>query len=888
VNAAAFPLLSPLEDAVSVRDYGHKAASLARLIRDGLPVPAGLVLPDALLQEHLDRCGLAAELDALQAKLGSLDRDALREAASRIREAIVATELDPGLRAELAAQHARRWQGRLLAVRSSAAGEDSLQASFAGQLESFLGVGSVEELGHAVRRTWASLWSERALLYARHKGMRLRRMGVIVQEQVDASLSGVLFTRDPLDGQGDRMLVEYCSGLGEALVGGAITPSRLRIARDDLTLSPVEPAAEGSELGPAQRRGIRALAHMALDIERRRGVPQDVEWSIDALGEPRLLQARPVSTAGPRREPGPAAALVHWSNANIAENFPEPVSPFLYSVVRPGYTAYFRNLALGFGLSRLRVEAMRDALEDLVGLHGGRLYYNLTNIHRVMRLAPGGRWLVRSFNLFVGAADVPEAPLPSMGRLRRAAEGLRIFACTTWQYLWVQRRVQAFERRANEFARRTHPDLLPQKPAAELSRDLRRFLEIRLEQWNDAALADAAAMVCYGLLKAQLARGLDGGDDAALHNDLLKGLPDLASAVPVTKLWQLAQDLRQDPVLAALLERHAADAVLARLDEPQFRPLRERLDAYLDTWGFRSSGELMLTTPTPRENPLPVLRLLQAYLRETGTSPDAVSRRQARSREAATAAVAARLTRWRAGRALFPLTRAGRFRVLLRATQGAIRLRERARMKQALLYTRLRHVALAIGDRLVQDGAIAEREDVFFLTTAEVGGLLAGESPQGETPASSVVARRARHELCRTQSPPDHLALAPGEQWSAAGASPAAAAGAAQEGCLRGSSACGGVATGRAAVVLDVAEADRLEAGQILVTRQTDPGWAAVFFLTGGLVIERGGMLSHGAIIAREYGIPAVVGVPDATRLIGDGDTLRVDGDHGTVHLLRH
>jgi pyruvate,water dikinase len=281
-----------------------------------------------------------------------------------------------------------------------------------------------------------------------------------------------------------------------------------------------------------------------------------------------------------------------------------------------------------------------------------------------------------------------------------------------------------------------------------------------------------------------------------------------------------------------------------------------------------------------------VLRLLQAYLRETTTSPDAMSRKQAAAREATTAAVAARLTGWRPGHALFPLTRASRFLALLRATQGAIKLRERARMKQALLYTRLRHVALAIGDRLVQRGLFSDRADVFFLTTTEVDDLLADAVLDGESAAARVATRRAEFERFRTQTPPDCLALAPGEQWSAAaGENPATGV---QTGdYLRGNSACGGVATGTAAVVLDVAEADRLEAGQILVTRQTDPGWAAVFFLTSGLVIERGGMLSHGAIIAREYGIPAVVGVPDATRLIGNGDKLRVDGDHGIVQLIR-
>ncbi len=876
--------LLSLEDAFSSGELGNKAVSLGRLLRDGLPVPRGVVIPDRTLQAHLLRCGVAEDVGTLLDGLDRLGRDEIRDTSRRIRERIEVTALHQALRDELASHHASHWFGKVLAVRSSAAAEDSLHASFAGQLDSFLRINSLEEIETAVRRTWASLWSERSLLYARQKGLRPRCMGVVLQEQVDARLSGVLFTRDPLDEQSDWMLAEYCSGLGEALVSGAMTPASLRIARHDLELQAAPQSGTGLDLDPVYRRGLQAIARMALEIEARGATPQDIEWSIDGNGAPWLLQARPISMTA--RQQVPAPAQVHWSNANIAENFPEPVSPFLYSLVKPGYTAYFRNLALGFGLSRERVHRMSDALENLVGLHAGRLYYNLTNIHTVLRLAPGGRWLVRSFNLFVGATEIPETSLAAMGPMERLREALRILARTTWQYLWIQRRVQSFERRVDEFARETQPDLLPGKSTGELRRDLQRFLEIRLGQWNDAALADAAAMVCYGLLKAQLASSLGAGDDVGLHNDLLKGLPGLASSEPVMKLWELAQGLRNDPDLQALFEENDVETIFARLGEPDGQGFRARLDSYLDRWGFRSSGELMLTTPTPHENPLPVLRLLQAYLRETTTSPEAMSRRQAAAREATTAAVTARLTGWWPGRVLFPLTRASRFLVLLRATQGAIKLRERARMKQALLYTRLRHVALAIGDRLVQRGLFSDRADVFFLTTAEVDDLLADAVLDGESAAARVTARRAEFERFRTQTPPDCLALAPGEQWSAAaGEAPVTEV---QTGdYLRGNSACGGVATGTAAVVLDVAEADRLKAGQILVTRQTDPGWAAVFFLTGGLVIERGGMLSHGAIIAREYGIPAVIGVPDATRLIGNGDKLRVDGDHGIVHLIR-
>jgi pyruvate,water dikinase len=288
----------------------------------------------------------------------------------------------------------------------------------------------------------------------------------------------------------------------------------------------------------------------------------------------------------------------------------------------------------------------------------------------------------------------------------------------------------------------------------------------------------------------------------------------------------------------------------------------------------------MLTTPTPQEDPRPLLRLLQAYVQADVQSPDELSRIQQREREATTTQVAARLS---AGRAR-------RFRWLLAATQGAIQLRERARMKQALLYTRLRHIALHLGDRLVEQGVLGCRDDIFFLTTDEVLERVAARpaiEPGDAYPdlTELIETRRCALDSAATEAPPDIIVLARGASWSpATAARPATGAGPPAR-HLTGNGACGGSATGVATVVLDVAQSNRVQAGQILVTRQTDPGWATVFFLVRGLVIERGGMLSHGAIIAREYGIPAVVGVPNATRLIADGERIHVDGDKGIVEL---
>ncbi len=858
---------------------GGKAFNLARLQRLNVPTPRGSVIPDGVFQRHLVNAGVLEDIQRLGQALDTLPEPAIVAASTAIRQRIAVTALEPELTRALADTWATQWHSQRLAVRSSAVGEDCAQTSFAGQLDSFLNVDSGSALHTAIKATWSSAFAPPALLYARHHRLRVEHMGVIVQPQVNAQLSGVLFTRDPSGRREGAMVAEYCTGLGEQLMNGSITPSRLCIDRSDLLVQLEYAAGQEDALDAATIRTIQGIARIGLRLESSDGVAQDLEWCIDGDGQALIVQARPA------RQLPTAASRVHWTNANIAENFPDPVSPLLFSIVKPGYSAYFRNLGLGFGVSRRRLRAMEEPLKNIVGLQGGRLYYNLTNIHALLQMMPAGRQLVAAFNLFVGAAQIPAPPVTALNPVTKALEAARIGVAIGWQYLFIQRRLARFEHRVDRFAGSTRRAQLANKSATALAVDLERFLTIRLTQWNDAALADTAAMVCYGLLKAQLARGLAGSDQTAIHNDLLKGLPGLASAAPVSRLWALSRQIEGDPALLALFTGHSAEQILHRLSrDPVCRNFSRSFADYLEHWGFRSSGELMLTAVTPEENPRPLLRLLQAYVVAPAASPEDLTRIQRRQREAATARVAAQLSPARCWRWVPLASRASRFRILLAATQGAIKLRERARMKQALLYTRLRHIALALGDRLTASGVLRHREDVFLLTVHELLDLAMNRAKNSHDLEQRLESRRAALAQHQTENPPDRLALAAGEQYQ-----PSAATVSDQDAGpvhkLHGSGACGGSALGRAAVVLDVANAHRVQAGQILVTRQTDPGWASVFFLVQGLVIERGGMLSHGAIIAREYGIPAVVGVPSATRLIHDGDQIRVDGDHGCVEL---
>jgi pyruvate,water dikinase len=881
------------------------------MLRLGLPVPDGFVVTDAAFRELLGGNGLGEQIGSLCRPLEARDPEGLRRASRLIRDLVTGSEVPEQVRREASKLRRRLLPGATLAVRSSGVGEDSECASFAGQLDSLLDVGPAEELGPALIVCWASYWSERSLFYQLSRGIELGGMGVVVQEQVRSRISGVLFTEAPSASYGGRgaLLGEYCFGLGGDLVSGRISPGRFSISRAGFGWrrheAPDQPAPE-EDACLFNDALMSALARAGLELEKEFGSPQDIEWTIDRDGRLFFLQSRPITVSAAavsdsgsveRDEAArPEQPRVHWSNANVSENFPGPISPLLYSIASLGYYHYFRNLARAFGIAPRRIRAMEHPLRNLIGVHGARIYYNLTNIHTVLAMAPFGGRLSESFNQFVGAAGTPARPQraagsngPRRGRAAQLLELCVVAARTTWQYLVLSRRVEAFEATADEFARRTEPAELSERSLPVLLEDLRSFLDIRCNRWTNASLADCASMVCYGLLKALLARAFPSSDQGALHNTLLKGLTDIVSSKPAARLWDLSRHIREDAALSALFSSKENGKILALLrEEEEFAPFMREFERFLRNWGFRCSGELMLTVPSFEEDPLGLVEILKSYAGLGGESPVEVLRRQERQRNIETARVMEELGRRKAlpwvPRRLQPLF----VKMVLRATHRSISLRERARLKQALLYSRCRRIVLAMGDRLTALGHLRRREDVFLLTVQELDQLVRGGAMFPRQVKALVEMRQAAHDSLSAMSPPDAFSLPEGAYLAGPGGAPAPEgpeSEAIRAGEMSGIGACGGRVTARAAVLEDLSESHLVSAGDVLVTRQTDPGWGPVFFLIGGLILERGGMLSHGSILAREYGIPSVVGLKEATRRIQQGRKVCVDGDRGVVRF---
>lgn len=888
------PLVVPLRalDRADLSLAGGKAANLGEMLRGGLPVPDGFCVTTAAYAEVAAGAGIGPLLDELAATPAT-DGERLRELAARVAAALRDAPIPPGIVRAIREAAGALGPETPVAVRSSATAEDLPFASFAGLQDTMLHVVGSEAVLAAVRRCWASLWTERATVYRARNGIDQRgvRLAVVVQRMVDARMAGVLFTADPIDGRRGRAVIDASFGLGEAVVSGAVNPDHYAV--DAATGTILERrlgdkrVAIVAETGGGVRRVVaatdddrsalsdgqlRELARLGQRAEALFGSPQDVEFAIDAEGAIWLVQSRPITTLFPLPADAPRDPddLRVYFSINVAQGVFRPFTPMGEQALR-----MFASAAAG-----MAGVPPADAATGPGVLHtaANRLFLDATG---AVRSKPGRRVLLG----LLGQGEARSAdllrPLTADPRLavrptpRRAfVVAARLLAATRLPLRVVgalanparaRGRLQALETAIRE-------DPGPPPDAGVAARI--GYAERALLRWPPRILAAALPVMLAGVGSFALANRLLGDLATADERDAVKrALPHNPTTEMDLALWDLARQAAADPEVAAWLRGRSAEDLardFARGAVPD--GFGSAFAAFLARYGHRAVAEIDLGVPRWAEDPAPLFTVLANHLRlEPGQAPpDARFREAARRAEATAAEIserAARRSPWR-GRAV---------RFLLGRGRELAGLREMPKFLFVLLLARVRADLARVGDDLARVGRIDRGDDVFFLTLPELRRLAAGSLPD---PRGLVRERRARHaeEMRRRHVP--RLLLSDGTE----PAEPAAAL-AERSGVLRGAAASAGRVAGRARVVFDPATA-HLDPGDILVAPSTDPGWTPLFLTAGGLVMEMGGAMSHGSVVAREYGIPAVVGVAGATGRIRDGQRVVVDGTAGTVELL--
>lgn len=885
-------LTMPL-NAVRLKDLprvGGKAAHLGEMIAAELPVPPGFVVTTDACRQFMQSDPLIC--DALQRLEGCDQRDpaALRAAAEEVRGKLAAIPLPDNVADAITAALAPE-PGCARAVRSSATVEDLPEASFAGQHDSFLNMLGRDAVLDAVKRCWLSLFSERAISYRMRKGIAPGRaqMAVIVQQLIAADAAGVMFTTDPAGGNSDAILIEAAFGLGETVVQGKVTPDRvevsrseLRVVRRDTGLKLVRIIAAKNGVCEQQLAADKAaapvlndeaaakLARLGLEVERVLGGPLDIEWGVRG-GEFWLLQARPVTTLPQGRQSSFEDRQV-WTNANVGEALPDVVTPMTLSVFRPLVREAWRGVLGAVGIQ------FRE--EQWIGLVAGRVYFNYSTVCALGRRVPGLRDRGVE-DLFGGRQDtmlalkqirISEADLPRIKVNRwRMAVGLPIFALGF--LLYSPRRgktLLASVRRANDELARIVPGSLSD---GELLTRIRASSGPEILSYSKMVKAFTFGLG-YSAILFGLCEQWFGPEGRSTANRLMAGIGDREHAETGYELWLLAeQAARESGIKDVVLSERAFTAFASRLEGcGGGRAFLAQWKAFMHRHGHHARGELELSNPRWSECPDFVLDMVRGYVEAINAGhASPIVRQEALSNQRVA------LEKKCVGGIGNPLKRTLLRLVLYRGRKGG-QFRDNIRSELIRQQAGLRQFLLELGRRLAARGRLADGNDVFFLEIEEV---LNGSLWDPGTDLRALVAgRRAIYEQNLKINPPpvvvgrfDPRAYVPD---------------AVDHGTkvFHGLGVSAGVATGRARVILRSDANERVLPGEILVAPFTDPGWTPYFVAAAGIVMDLGGMLSHGSIVAREYGIPAVVNVGPATQIIQTGQWLEVDADRGVVKVL--
>jgi rifampicin phosphotransferase len=880
-------------NSTSLALVGGKAANLGEMSRVGLPVPSGFCVTTISYALATEGGDLESVLDEL-ASTRADDVARLEGYATTVRERILALSIPIGVVEAIAEAYKALGNGEPIpvAVRSSATAEDLPFASFAGQQDTYLNMVGIEAVLDAVRRCWASLWTSRAVSYRASNGIdpRTVRLAVAVQRMVEAQVAGILFTANPLTGKRRQAVIDASPGLGEAVVSGAVNPDRFVVntptgeiverrlgdkriliqAAAGGSTQRIEKADSSSEPCLSDEQ-IRALAALGAKVEAHYKAPQDIEWAIDLANTLWLTQARPITTLYPLPPDAPETddILRVYFSVNVAQGVYRPFTPMGISAFR----VMFSSIATFLGLPPHDLLAGPSIVKEA----GYRLFADVTP---ALRTSFGRNLLGRIMGVMEARTGVvfqqlaadPRLSLVATPRWRLLRTMLSLLERSRAPFYMVQalfRPDVARTRVKGMVARlRTWNEASPEAtPAERLTAIEHFFLGNPARIFSSIIPVLISALGSYALA-SQLLEGLATDDE---KQTILRALPYNPTTEMDLALWSLAQQIQADPTAAQAVSETPAEQLALDYRKGTLPPtLQQGLAEFLRTYGHRGVAEIDLGLPRWSEDPTHILGVLANYLqlKNPELAPDVQFRRGAQEAEEMVTTLtrrAARKNRWRGVLVGFLLSR-------VRALAG---LREMPKFCLVTLLAGMRELLWPIGEELARAGRLDTAEDIFFITLQEARDALSGRDLRAaikERHASYEQELKRRHiprVLLSDGTDPETLAQAITTT----------------EDTLKGTPASAGTVTAKARVILNPAGA-RLEPGEILVAPSTDPGWTPLFLTASGLVMEMGGAMSHGAVVAREYGIPAVVGVYGATERITTGQRITIDGSSGMVSIL--
>jgi phosphohistidine swiveling domain-containing protein len=881
--------------AASLQWAGGKGSNLARLVQAGFPVPAGFIISTTAYRAFVADNHLTDVIDAALVKLTTDDPTQLETASTAIRAAFSAGQISANTAAAICAAHADL-NAPAVAVRSSATAEDLPDLSFAGQQDTYLNVVGTDALLSAVIDCWSSLWSARAVGYRLRNDINQNEvaLAVVVQVLVPSELSGVLFTANPLTGLLHETVIEATYGLGEALVSGQVVPDHFVVESNSgavisKTLGSkrvvtyakpgggVETVQRASETSPAPATlaqqtlsdlQILKLTQLGQQMQTLFAAPQDIEWAF-AAGQLYILQSRAITSLFPVPHIS-LDPLTVWFSFGAVQGLLGPITPLGRDVA----------LHIAAGAGRLFGASQSPETQTLFAVAGERIWIKLSDLIR----HPIGNRLFGSFLQLIE---------PSVAQiLTTLATDPRIGASKGKLTLRTMWRVAHFA--LPLIIPLLHNLCCPAQGRAKFDAQITNYLQIAQINPSTDRFVQLANIVSFirerianafpfllprfipifapSMVALNLLNKIFDADPLVL--EVTRGLPNNVTTEMDLALWQTAKTIRAAPDALRAMREHPAEELAESYLQQTLPPEAQTAIAhFMARYGMRGVGEIDFGQPRWREAPTVIIHTLQSYLNiDPAAAPDVLFARGAQAADAASTALAAQARRQFAGWFKEKLVRAA-----VRSIRLLMGVRESPKFFAIRLMGIARSALLTVGQAFVTAGTLDQADDLVFLQLSELTALAQAEQRDWK---ALCIERRAAYtrELRRRQVP--RVLLSDGRAfYEGLGATTDT------DTEISGSPVSPGCVEGVVHIVHNPA-GTQLAPGEILVCRGTDPAWTPLFMAAGGLVTEVGGMMTHGSVVAREYGIPAVVGVHQATTRLRDGQHIRIDGNTGKIMVL--
>ena len=891
-----------------INKLGGKAVNLSILSKNNFEVPKFFVISTGLFQRFIKENNLEEQIKNTINKINFENKISISRGSKQLQELFIKNRISTEDKRKILLQFnkiKKDTNSKYFAVRSSAVDEDNLNQSFAGQMDSFLFISKEQDLLNSMKKCWASLYSKRALSYRNISKIKQQNISiaVIVQEMIFGEISGVMFTANPLNNNLDQIIINSTYGIGEGIVSGQldtdsftinktkntikseIVSKKEKISLNDKTkvgTTKLKVKKEKQKIPSLTNKQIIKLSEFGKKIQGLYDSPQDIEWTIKN-NTIYILQTRPITTikkASKKELETEDESRIIWDNSNIVESFPGLTKPLTFSFAQMAWSSVFRQSAMAMGVPNNVVKNNDLVFDNMIGLVNGRIYYNLKNWYKFVSFFPGFKNNKKYMEQMMGVKEgikFEKSKKNNFEHIRNLNSYLRLGIGLFKNFLILDKEIAKFHKRFDSNYEYLSSIEIRQKNSKEIMNVFNNAKSKLLEGWRVEGINDYQAMVFYGMVK-RLTKKYNLDESESIHNDLFCGIKDIDSTKPTKELISLALYVKNNKKYFNLFTKKDEKTILKEIENKKdYKEFKSKFNKYLDLYGYRCMSELKLEEKSLKDDPSFAIKIIQNYLKIKNLSINQFSKKELEKRKKAEKIIKQKL-RYKPFKKIL-------FFWALKNARKSVRYRENLRLCRTKAFGLIREAFQTIGNEFYKEKIINNPDDLFYLEINEIFDLI--KNKNSETDIENIIkSRKQAYSNFEKQNLPERfytndkvLKYSKNQLFFDEEASKY------DDGnILRGISCCPGIVQNTVKIIISPNDDVKLN-GEILVTEKTDPGWVPLYPSVSGLLIERGSVLSHSAIVARELGLPTIVGIRGLTKKVKNGQKIKMDAGKGIVYL---